>query len=51
MSGLRAPLGSQAVHLCIDMQKIFAREGIWPTPWLERFLPNVVALVERDPGR
>jgi nicotinamidase-related amidase len=25
-----------AVHLCVDMQRIFAKGGIWETPWMER---------------
>jgi nicotinamidase-related amidase len=33
-----------AVHLCIDMQRTFARGGIWETPWMERVLPAVVTL-------
>jgi hypothetical protein len=24
-----------AVHLCVDMQRIFARGGLWETPWME----------------
>ena len=28
MEGIR-----DAVHLCIDMQNIFARGGVWETPW------------------
>lgn len=36
-----------AVHLCVDMQRIFAKGGIWETPWIERVLPTVADLVER----
>jgi len=25
-----------AIHLCVDMQRIFAKGGIWETPWMER---------------
>ena len=35
------------VHLCLDMQVMFAKEGPWPTPWMERVLPNVVRLTEK----
>lgn len=42
---------TRAVHLCIDMQNIFAAGGLWPTPWMERVLPTVVSLVEHDPVR
>jgi nicotinamidase-related amidase len=40
-----------AVHLCVDMQRIFARGGLWETPWMERVLPAIVALVARHPER
>jgi nicotinamidase-related amidase len=36
-----------AVHLCVDMQRIFARGGIWETPWMERVLPTIVELARR----
>lgn len=35
-----------AVHLCVDMQRIFARGGVWETPWMERVLPTIARLVE-----
>ncbi|SFP54157.1 Nicotinamidase-related amidase [Bradyrhizobium sp. Ghvi] len=34
-----------AVHLCIDMQNIFAPGGLWATPWMERVLPTIVGIV------
>jgi nicotinamidase-related amidase len=40
-----------AVHLCVDMQRIFAKGGIWETPWMERVLPTVLAIVSRYPSR
>ncbi len=45
MGELMQEIPSQAVHLCIDMQRIFSSEGPWPTPWMERVLPNVIDLV------
>jgi nicotinamidase-related amidase len=36
-----------AVHLCVDMQRIFAKGGIWETPWMERVLPVIVEIAER----
>jgi nicotinamidase-related amidase len=36
-----------AVHLCIDMQRIFAKGGLWETPWMERVLPAIIILTER----
>jgi nicotinamidase-related amidase len=35
---------SSAVHLCIDMQNIFSKGGLWETPWMERVLPTIVTL-------
>jgi hypothetical protein len=44
-SGLRfGPLGTRAVHLCIDMQTLFAERTDWHVPWLERVLPAVTRL-------
>ena len=36
-----------AVHLCIDMQRIFNKGGVWETPWMERVLPVVVEIAAR----
>ena len=41
------PLPPTTIHLCLDMQRMFARDGPWPTPWMERVLPNLVRLCER----
>jgi nicotinamidase-related amidase len=51
MGTLKAALGAKAVHLCIDMQRLFAEGGPWAAPWMERVLPTVVSLVERAPAR
>lgn len=40
-----------AVHLCIDMQRIFSKGGIWETPWMERVLPVVVEIAARHKER
>lgn len=37
----------RAAHLCIDMQNIFAKGGLWETPWMERVLPTVEMIVSR----
>ena len=47
MNGLRDPLGDRTVHLCVDMQRIFSNDGLWPTPWMERVLPVVIELSAR----
>ena len=42
---------SDTLHLCVDMQNMFAEETPWHTPWMKRVLPVVAALVERHPDR
>jgi nicotinamidase-related amidase len=41
-----APL-NDAVHLCVDMQRIFAKGGVWETPWMERVLPVIAGIAAR----
>jgi nicotinamidase-related amidase len=48
---LATPIPERAVHLCIDMQRIFSSDGPWATPWMDRVLRVVVALAERFPDR
>ena len=43
---LRAP-DANSVHLCLDMQRIFGRGGIWETPWMEKVLPNIVRIATK----
>jgi nicotinamidase-related amidase len=45
------PLAPNTVHLCVDMQRIFAERSPWCSPWTERILPAVVSLAERSPER
>ncbi|WP_055048685.1 cysteine hydrolase [Devosia sp. A16] len=45
------PLGANWIHLCIDMQRLFAEQTEWQAPWMERVLPEVVRLVEMQPER
>src|SRR4030088_2457289 len=42
---------TDAVHLCVDMQNIFAPGGIWETPWMERVLPRIVEIAEWHTAR
>jgi len=42
---------SNAVHLCIDMQNIFSKGGVWETPWMEQVLPAIVTLAARKAER
>ena len=39
------------MHLCVDMQRIFASDGVWPTPWMDRVLPVVAELAQFHPER
>ena len=51
-SSLRfGPLGAGTVHLCMDMQNLFAEETPWHTPWMTRVLPVVARIAERHAGR
>lgn len=51
-SALRfGPLSAGTVHLCIDMQTLFAERTDWHVPWLERILPTVVGMTEARRGR
>ena len=45
------PLGARAIHLCVDMQNIFAEDTPWHTPWMKRVLPKIVALAGHRPDR
>ncbi|AZN98773.1 cysteine hydrolase [Mesorhizobium sp. M9A.F.Ca.ET.002.03.1.2] len=41
------PLGDTCVHLCVDMQRLFASPSPWATPWMARVLPLIESLVGR----
>ena len=45
------PPGDRAVHLCIDMQRLFDKGSDWEVEWIRRVLPNVCHLVEMFPAR
>jgi nicotinamidase-related amidase len=40
----------RVIHLCLDMQVMFGRDGPWPTPWIDRVLPKVMMLAARMPA-
>jgi nicotinamidase-related amidase len=44
------PLGPYWVHVCVDMQELFAPGTEWGLEWMPRVLPNIVALCARDPA-
>lgn len=50
--GLRSPLQhSTTLHLCVDMQRLFAEHTAWRTPWMNRVLPKVVGICAAHPDR
>lgn len=51
-NGLKlGPLGPDTVHLCLDIERLFAPGGAWPAPWAPRILPAVNALAVHAPER
>jgi nicotinamidase-related amidase len=45
------PLTDTCLHICVDMQRLFADDTDWHTPWMERVLPNVLRIVEAHPAQ
>lgn len=45
------PLDEHTMHLCVDMQNLFAPGAPWSTPWFDRVLPQVVELAQWQPER
>jgi nicotinamidase-related amidase len=45
------PLDERTLHLCIDMQNLFAEDTPWHTPWMKRVLPVVARIAEAHPQR
>lgn len=45
------PLPAATIHLCVDMQNVFAPGAPWSTPWFDRVLPCVQALAEAQAAR
>jgi len=45
------PLTDTCLHVCVDMQRLFADDTDWHTPWMERVLPNVARLVAAHPAQ
>jgi nicotinamidase-related amidase len=40
------PLTKSCIHLCVDMQRLFAEETEWHTPWMDRVRPKVREISE-----
>ncbi len=45
------PLTERCLHLCIDMQNLFAGHTEWHTPWMERVTPMVERIAAAHPER
>jgi nicotinamidase-related amidase len=43
------PLSKRTIHLCIDMQRLFAEDTPWHAPWMQRVLPVIVRIAEAHP--
>lgn len=43
--------GMNWIHLCIDMQRMFAEETPWHVPWMHRVSPQIHDLVKRHAKR
>lgn len=41
------PLGERTIHLCIDMQNLFAEDTPWHTPWMTRVVPLIADIAAR----
>src|SRR5690242_2628125 len=44
------PLPTSTIHLCVDMQLLFAAGRPWHTPWIDRVLPQILNLIGSHPG-
>lgn len=49
--GLRDAIPQTAVHLCVDMQRMFVEDTAWRTPWAERVLPVIARVCEAKAER
>jgi nicotinamidase-related amidase len=45
------PLTARTVHLCIDMQNVFAEPTPWHAPWMARVLPAVEEIAGHHAGQ
>jgi nicotinamidase-related amidase len=46
---IHGPLGESCLHLCVDMQRLFAPGGPWAVPWAQKVLPAIEELTARHP--
>lgn len=45
------PIGPNWIHLCVDMQRLFAPGTDWGLEWMPRVTPNIVRICERHAGK
>jgi nicotinamidase-related amidase len=43
------PLGEHCLHICVDMQRLFAERTDWHTPWMDRVCPVVARIAAHAP--
>ena len=48
---VHGPLGQTCLHLCVDMQRLFAPGSPWAVPWAQKVLPVIEELVARHAHR
>ena len=41
------PIEVNSVHICVDMQMLFASGSLWQVPWFERTLPRIEEIAAR----
>lgn len=44
---IHGPLGETCLHLCVDMQRMFAPDGPWAVPWTQKVLPAIEEISSR----
>ena len=45
------PLSARTVHLCVDMQTMFAERTNWHVPWMEKVIPAVSRIAQAQAER
>lgn len=48
---VHGPLGESCLHLCVDMQRLFAPGGPWAVPWAQKVLPAIEELTSKHPSK
>ena len=51
MAGEIQNIGPNAVHLCVDVQRMFLDGTEWKVKWLPRTLPNICSIVRAHPDK